>query len=105
MTSVKIFHVIFKKFLLLFWKFLCYLVCMESFKSINGSSLSRKKIDENNSTPTSRMRLRGQNTSVGIKLIEVTEPSDASHYLKITFNKLFYTYFCFYIYVEQNHLS
>ena len=63
--------------------------------SKNGSSLSRKKFDENNSTPTSRKRLRGQNTSVGIKLIELTEPSDTSHYLKIALNKLFYTHLYF----------
>ena len=64
------------KFLLLFWMFLSNLVCVPSFKSINSSSLYRKKCDRDNFTPTPRERLRGQNTFVGISLIELTEPSD-----------------------------
>ena len=36
-------HAIFEKLLLLHWTFLNYLVCVSSFKSINSSSLPRKK--------------------------------------------------------------
>ena len=81
-------HVIFKKFLLLLWNFLGYLVYVPSFKSINGSSLSRTKYDGDSFTPTPSKQLRpnpckwvcGQNTSVGIGLIELTEPSDTLNY-------------------------
>ena len=44
------------------------------FKSINSSSLSGKKYGGGNLTPTS------QNKSVGIWLIEFTEPCDALNY-------------------------
>ena len=44
MTSVKKFHFIFKKILLLFLKLLRYLVSVPSFKLIKSSSLSRKNI-------------------------------------------------------------
>ena len=37
---------------LLFWIFLSYVVCAPSLKSINSSSLSRKKYDGGNFTPT-----------------------------------------------------
>ena len=47
------------------------------FKSINSSSLSRKKYDGDNFTPVPHERLEGQNTSVRIGLIELTEPSNA----------------------------
>ena len=57
-----------------------YLVRVPSFKSINSSSLSRKKYDGDNFTPTSRKGLRGQNTSVGLGLVELTEPSDILNY-------------------------
>ena len=48
--------------------------------SINSSSQSRKKYDGDNFTPTPRKRLQGQNTSVGIGLIELNEPSDTLNY-------------------------
>ena len=44
--------------------------------SINSSSLSRNKYDGDNFAPTPLKRLQGQNTSVGIELLEITEPSD-----------------------------
>ena len=72
-------HVIFKKVLLLFWKFSSYLVCVRSFKSIYCSFLFRKKYG-NNFTRTPRKRLRGQNTLVGIGLIELTKSSDTLNY-------------------------
>ena len=59
-----------------FLKVLSYLVCVPSFKSINSSSLTRKKYDSDNFTPTPRNQVQGQNTSVGIRLIELTELSD-----------------------------
>ena len=66
-------YVVFKKFLLLFWKFLSCLVCVPSFKSINNSSsLSRKNL--------MGIILQGQNTLVSIGLIELTEPSDTLNY-------------------------
>ena len=73
-------QVILKKVLLLFAKVLSYLVCVPSFKSINSISLSRKKYDGDNFTPIPQKQSRGQNTSVGIGLIELTEPSDRLNY-------------------------
>ena len=55
---------------------------MTTFKSKNSSSLSRNKHDEDNFTPTPRKGLRGQNTSVGIGLIEFTVTSDTLDYKK-----------------------
>ena len=66
--------------LLLFWKFLISLVCVPSFESINSRSLSRKKYDGDNFTPSPRKRLWGQNKSVGIGLTELTKPSDTVNY-------------------------
>ena len=81
--------------------FLSYLVYVPSFKSVDSSSLSRKKYDGDNFTPTSCKWLRGQNTLVGIGLIELTDPSDTLNYkpfLNIAFYKLFYVYFyCSYL--------
>ena len=45
-------HIIFKKFLLFFFKFLSYLVRVPSFKSINSSFLSSKHYDGDNFNPT-----------------------------------------------------
>ena len=86
-------HIIFKKILLLYWKFLCYLVCVPRFKSINSSSLSRKKYDGNNFIPTPRKWLQGQNALMGIGLIELQTHWIANHFLNIAFYKLFYTFF------------
>ena len=61
----------FRKFLLLF-----LLLCVPVSKSINSSSLSRKKYDRDKFTLSPRKGLRGQNTSVGIGLIELNEPSE-----------------------------
>ena len=66
-------HVTFKKNV--FLKVLSYLVCVLSFKSINSSSFSRKKYDRGSFIPTPCQRLQVHNTSVGIELIELTEPS------------------------------
>ena len=57
-------------------KFLSYLVCVASFKSVNNSPLSRKRYGGGNFTLTSRLLLQGQNTSVGVGLIERTELSN-----------------------------
>ena len=76
----KKYYVIFKKFLSFLWWFLCYLVCAPSFKSINSNSLSRKKYNGDSFTATPCIVLRGQNTSVGTGLIELTEPSDTLNY-------------------------
>ena len=53
---------------------------MPSFKSINGSSLSRKKYDGGNFTRVPRQILQGQNTLVGIGLIELAKASDILNY-------------------------
>ena len=53
---------------------------MPSFKSKNSSSLSRKKHDGDIFTPTIHKWLRGQNMSLEIGLIELTEPSDTFNY-------------------------
>ena len=68
-------HLIFKKLLLLFWKFLSYLVCVPSFKSYF------KKYDRDNFTFNPHKQLPDQNMSVGIGLMEVTEPSDTLNYM------------------------
>ena len=47
---------------------------------VNSSSLSRKKYDGDNFTPTPHKELQGQNTSVGIRLIELTKLSDTLNY-------------------------
>ena len=49
-----------KTFYFFFENFLSYLVCVPGFKSVNGSSLSRKKYDGDNFTPILYKRLDGQ---------------------------------------------
>ena len=85
-----------KKAFIAFLKVTCYLVCVSSFNSMNSSSLSRKKYRKDDFTPTTRKRLRGQNTSVRIGLIKLTESSNTMSY-KPFFNKLFHMYF-YYLY-------
>ena len=53
---------------------------MPSFQLVNSGSLSRKKYDWYNFTPTPRRRLRGQNTTVVIGLIGLNESSDTLNY-------------------------
>ena len=55
-----------------------YLVCVSSFKPLNSSALSSKKYDNFNLIPGKR--LQGQNASVRIGLIELTEPFDTLNY-------------------------
>ena len=50
------------------------------FRSMNSSSLSRKNYDGDNFTPIPRLQLQGQNTSAGLGLIKLTEPSDTLIY-------------------------
>ena len=83
MTSLKIIKAysnVFAFCFLLFWKFLNYLVCVPSSKSIKNSSLSRRKYDRGNFTLIPHQLLRGQNMSMGIGLIELSEPSDTLKY-------------------------
>ena len=84
------------------------MVCVPNFKSINSSSVSRKKYDGNNFTPTPRKRLQGQNTSVGIGLIELTEPSntlnDRSFFKHCILPTVLHICFFVYMCVEQNIL-
>ena len=87
---------LFKKLILLFWRFLSYLIWVPSFKSINSSFLSRKKYGGVNLTPIPRQQLGGQNTSMETWLTELTESSDISNYkpiLNIAFYKGFTTHF------------
>ena len=70
-------YVIFKNFLLLFWKFLGYIVWVPCFTSINSSWWL---FDWDNFTPASCKWLQGQNMLVGLRLIEITEPSDTLNY-------------------------
>ena len=83
------------------WKFLCYLAWVPTFKSINSRSLEVETYDGGNFAPTPRKRLRGQNTSVGIWLIELTEPSETLDYKtfsNIIFYRRFYTsFYCLYL--------
>ena len=67
-----------QKVVLLFWKLLSYLVCIPIFKSINSSSLSRKKYDGVNFTST--LRLQGQIMLVELTSVELSEPSDTLNY-------------------------
>ena len=46
-----------KAFYCFFERFLSYLVCVPKFKSMNSSSISRKKNNVDNSTPTPYKRL------------------------------------------------
>ena len=64
-----------------------------------------------NFTPTPRRQLRGQNRSVGIRLIELTEPSGTLNYkpfLNSAFYTLFYTFirftsfYCLYLSVSKS---
>ena len=78
---IKKYHVIFTMFLFLLWTFLIsYFAYVPSIKSINRSFLPRKNDYGDNLTPTPRQWLWGQNTSVGIGLIELAEPSDLLNY-------------------------
>ena len=65
----------------LLYMFLSYLVCVPSLKSINSSSLTRKKYGEVISFPhSSTITIRNQNKLVGIRSTELTEPSDTRNY-------------------------
>ena len=89
-------------FCLLFCRILNYLVCVQSFKSINSISLYRKKYGGVNFTIILRQRLQGQNTSIGIGLIELTEPSDTLNYkplFKYCISKSILHVFLFFIFV------
>ena len=69
-------NVIFKTFFfffLVFWKFLNYLICIPSFKSLNSSSLSRKNYDGGNFHFHPRRPVRGTDTLVGIELTELND--------------------------------
>ena len=93
---------ILKKFLLLFWKFLSYLVCVSSFKSINSSSLSREKHDWNNFTLTLRKQFQGQIALVGLGLIELTSLLIhwfSGYFLNINFRNCFTCFICFICYI------
>ena len=67
-------------------------------------SLSTKRYDGNNFTPTACKQLRGQNTLVEIRLLKITKPSDVLN-CKPNFNDFFLTiisnvFFLVYICVE-----
>ena len=87
-----------------------YSICVPSFKSTNICSLSRKRYDEGNFTPTLHQLSGVQNTSVVIYLIELTEPSDTFNYIPffkyftLHFLNYFTHIFIVYNYVEQNLL-
>ena len=88
-------HIIFKKILLLYWKFLCYLVCVPRFKSINISSLSRKKYG-NNFIPTPCKQLWGQNNRWecdSLNLLSLLIHWIPGRFLNVANYKLLYTYF------------
>ena len=107
MTSVK--HVasysklffFFFFFFFFFCKFLSCLVCVQSFKSINSSSLSRKKYDGINFTPTISQQLHSQNASLVIGLIGITEPSDTLNYKPFfkhcTLQTILQVFYCLYL--------
>ena len=80
MSSVKSGTFRSKSFYCLFERFLSYLMCVPSVKSLNSSFLSRKKCNGDNVTPNPCKQLWGQNTLVGVWLIELTEPSNPLHY-------------------------
>ena len=62
------------------------LECVPSFKSMNSSFLSRRKYDGDHFTTILCKWLKGQNTSVEIELIELTEPSATLNYKSIIKN-------------------
>ena len=55
--------------------FLSYIVCVQRFRTKNGNSLSWKKYGGDNFTFTLCQRFQGQNISMEIGLIKLTEPS------------------------------
>ena len=78
---IKKYWVIIQKFFFAFLNVFPLLsMSVPNFKSINSSSLSKKKYGGGNVTPTSPQRLGGWNTSMGIWLIESAEPSDTLNY-------------------------
>ena len=88
-------HIIFKKFLLFFFKFLSYLVRVPSFKSINSSFLSSKHYDGDNFNPTPRKQL----IKIILNLLSPSAALNLKSFWNIVFYKLFYTYFyCLYLY-------
>ena len=81
---------------------LSYLVCVQNFQLINSISLYRKKYGGVNFTLILRQRLQGQNTSTGIGLIELTEPSGTLNYkplFKYCISKSILHVFLFFIFV------
>ena len=83
--------------------FCSYLVCVPNLKSINSSS---KYSNGNNFSPTPRKRLQDQNTSVGMWLIEITEPSDTLNYRSFfrhcILPTVLHVFFCLYM-CETKH--
>ena len=75
-------------------------MCQVSSQSI-AILYPEKKYDRGKFTPTPRQRFPCQNTSAGIRLIELTKSSDTLNYmpfLSTAFIKLFYAYFyCLYL--------
>ena len=82
--------------------FLSYLVYVTSFKSLNSSSPSKERYDGDNLTSTLDLQLRGQNPSLGVGSIELTDHSYTLSYkpfVKILhftnyFTRIFIVYVC-----------
>ena len=97
-------HVIFRNFLIAFLKVFKLLSMCTKFQ-VNKQQFSTHKIyHEDNFTPTFLNRVQGQNTLVGIGLIELNETSDTLNYrsfFKYCICKNFYAYFFAYGCIEQ----
>ena len=108
----KVYHVVFKNIFTFLVVFKLHSISAK-FQVNHNSSLSTKKHGGGNFTPTPRQWLRGQNTSVGMRLIGLTEPSDILNYKPffkhcilqtvlhlLVWNKIFYskTWAVFYIF-------
>ena len=77
--------------------------CRFHYRLKSIAFLYPKKLSRGNLTLYPRQRLSGQNVSVQMSLIECIKPRHwiSSHFLKVAFHKLFFTYYCC---VEQNLL-
>ena len=100
MTLIKMSRHIQKVFIAFLKVFMLLSICAKFQVNKQQFSLSKEN-DRDNFTPTIHKQFQGQNTSVGIELIELTDPSDTlnhrpffKHYILQT---VLHVLFCFYL--------
>ena len=100
-------HVIFRNFLIAFLKVFKLLNMCTKFQ-VNKQQFSTHKIyHEDNFTPTFLNRVQGQNTLVGIGLIELNETSDTLNYRSFfkycILQKFLRVFFCLWLYRTNSY--